>query len=113
MVTHEIYQTRDAKGRPVYHLPEDVTDGKLADGTEVEIIPSAKMSKSKKERGRSGQHHLGLRRRHRALVRAVRFAARAGRGMDRIGAEAAFKHLSRVHRIASEIAEVGHSGQCR
>ena len=48
MVTHEIYQTRDENGRPVYHLPEDVTDGKLADGTEVEIIPSAKMSKSKK-----------------------------------------------------------------
>ncbi|MFC4668988.1 leucine--tRNA ligase [Seohaeicola nanhaiensis] len=48
MVTHEIYQTRDDKGRPVYHLPEDVTDGKLADGTPVEIIPSAKMSKSKK-----------------------------------------------------------------
>ena len=48
MVTHEIYQTRDDKGRPVYHLPEDVTDGKLADGTAVEIIPSAKMSKSKK-----------------------------------------------------------------
>ncbi len=48
MVTHEIYQTRDDRGRPVYHLPEEVSDGKLADGTEVEIIPSAKMSKSKK-----------------------------------------------------------------
>ena len=48
MVTHEIYQTRDGNGRPVYHLPEEVTDGKLSDGTEVEIIPSAKMSKSKK-----------------------------------------------------------------
>jgi leucyl-tRNA synthetase len=48
MVTHEIYKTTDANGRPVYHLPEDVTDGKLADGTAVDIIPSAKMSKSKK-----------------------------------------------------------------
>jgi leucyl-tRNA synthetase len=48
MVTHEIYMTRDEKGRPVYHLPEDVVDGKLADGTPVEVIPSAKMSKSKK-----------------------------------------------------------------
>ena len=48
MVTHEIYMTRDAQGRPVYHLPEDVTDGKLSDGTAVEVIPSAKMSKSKK-----------------------------------------------------------------
>ena len=48
MVTHEIYQTQDNMGRPVYHLPEDVTDGKLVDGRPVEIIPSAKMSKSKK-----------------------------------------------------------------
>ncbi|MGI3184700.1 leucine--tRNA ligase [Nioella aestuarii] len=51
MVTHAIFQTRDAKGRPVYHYPEevDLRDGKgfLKDGTEVEIIPSAKMSKSK------------------------------------------------------------------
>ncbi len=49
MVTHEIYLTRDAQGRPVYHLPEDVEDGKLsATGETVEVIPSAKMSKSKK-----------------------------------------------------------------
>ena len=27
MVTHEIYLTRDERGRPVYHLPEDITDG--------------------------------------------------------------------------------------
>jgi leucyl-tRNA synthetase len=51
MVTHAIFQTRDANGRPVYHYPEEVElrDGKgfLKDGTEVEIIPSAKMSKSK------------------------------------------------------------------
>ncbi|MEM9433644.1 MAG: leucine--tRNA ligase [Pseudomonadota bacterium] len=51
MVTHAIYQTRDAKGRPVYHLPEDVDEAKAvlrATGEEVEVIPSAKMSKSKK-----------------------------------------------------------------
>ncbi len=104
MVTHEIYQTRDAKGRPVYHLPEDVTDGKLADGTEVEIIPSAKMSKSKKN-----------------VVDPVSIISAFGADTARwfvlsdspperdvewtaSGAEAAFKHLSRVHRIASEIA---------
>jgi len=29
MVTHEIYLMRDAKNRPVYHLPEEVEDGKL------------------------------------------------------------------------------------
>ncbi len=82
MVTHEIYQTRDEAGRPVYHFPEDVrktvlsdqkpvaylykgptktlletatrTDleeynvGRLLGDEVVEIIPSAKMSKSKK-----------------------------------------------------------------
>jgi leucyl-tRNA synthetase len=78
MVTHEIYKTTDAQGRPVYHLPEDVTSIALADrrivvlgdappidpedvsdvdaliqalddeGVLVEVIPSAKMSKSKK-----------------------------------------------------------------
>ena len=105
MVTHEIYQTRDANGRPVYHLPEDVTDGKLADGTEVEIIPSAKMSKSKKN-----------------VVDPVSIISAFGADTARwfvlsdspperdvewtaSGAEAAFKHLSRVHRIASDIAE--------
>ncbi|GAA6161726.1 leucine--tRNA ligase [Ruegeria sp. HU-ET01832] len=105
MVTHEIYQTRDANGRPVYHLPEDVTDGKLADGTEVEIIPSAKMSKSKKN-----------------VVDPISIISAFGADTARwfvlsdspperdvewtaSGAEAAFKHLSRVHRIASEIAE--------
>ncbi len=105
MVTHEIYQTRDANDRPVYHLPEDVTDGKLADGTEVEIIPSAKMSKSKKN-----------------VVDPVSIISAFGADTARwfvlsdspperdvewtaSGAEAAFKHLSRVHRIASEIAE--------
>ncbi|CAD0186145.1 Leucine--tRNA ligase [Ruegeria sp. THAF57] len=105
MVTHEIYQTRNANGRPVYHLPEDVTDGKLADGTEVEIIPSAKMSKSKKN-----------------VVDPVSIISAFGADTARwfvlsdspperdvewtaSGAEAAFKHLSRVHRIASEIAE--------
>ncbi|MEM6481473.1 MAG: leucine--tRNA ligase [Pseudomonadota bacterium] len=104
MVTHEIYQTRDAAGRPVYHLPEDVVDGKLADGTEVEIVPSAKMSKSKKN-----------------VVDPVNIVAAYGADTARwfvlsdspperdvewtaSGAEAAFKHLARVHRIVSDIA---------
>ncbi|MEP5731590.1 MAG: leucine--tRNA ligase [Sulfitobacter sp.] len=52
MVTHAIYQTPKQDGRPIYHYPEDVDlrDGKAflkEDGQEVEIIPSAKMSKSK------------------------------------------------------------------
>ncbi|MBC7133474.1 MAG: leucine--tRNA ligase [Roseovarius sp.] len=104
MVTHEIYQTRDAKGRPVYHLPEDVTDGRLADGTEVEIIPSAKMSKSKKN-----------------VVDPSTIIAQYGADTARwfvlsdspperdvewtaAGAEAAHRHLARVWRLASEIA---------
>ncbi|AXX99087.1 leucine--tRNA ligase [Profundibacter amoris] len=51
MVTHEIYRTTDNKGRPVYHLPEEVdleTKTVKATGEPLEIIPSAKMSKSKK-----------------------------------------------------------------
>ncbi|MEP3329260.1 leucine--tRNA ligase [Sedimentitalea sp.] len=104
MVTHEIYQTRDERGRPVYHLPEDITDGRLSDGTEVEIIPSAKMSKSKKN-----------------VVDPVSIISAYGADTARwfvlsdspperdvewtaAGAEAAHKHLSRVYRIADDIA---------
>ncbi|ULB12684.1 leucine--tRNA ligase (plasmid) [Cereibacter azotoformans] len=104
MVTHEIYLTRDAAGRPVYHLPEDVTEGKLADGTPVEIIPSAKMSKSKKN-----------------VVDPMNIISQFGADTARwfvmsdspperdvewtaSGAEAAFKHLGRVWRLADEIA---------
>jgi len=51
MVTHAIFRTKGKDGRPVYHYPEEVSlregSGFLEDGTEVEIIPSAKMSKSK------------------------------------------------------------------
>ncbi len=105
MVTHEIYQTRDEKGRAVYHLPEDVSEGKLRDGTPVEIIPSAKMSKSKKN-----------------VVDPVNIIKEFGADTARwfvlsdspperdvewtsAGAEATFKHLARVMRMAAEIAE--------
>jgi len=104
MVTHEIYLTRDATGRPVYHLPEDVTDGKLADGTAVEIIPSAKMSKSKKN-----------------VVDPVNIISAFGADTARwfvmsdspperdvewtaSGAEAASKFLARVWRIADDVS---------
>ena len=108
MVTHAIYKTTDANGRPVYHYPEDVElrDGKgfLQDGSEVEIIPSAKMSKSKNN-----------------VVDPVQIIGQYGADTARwfvlsdspperdvewtaAGAEAASKHLARVYRIASEIA---------
>ena len=105
MVTHEIYQTRDSNNRPVYHLPEEVEDGRLKEtGEAVEIIPSAKMSKSKKN-----------------VVDPVSIISQFGADTARwfvlsdspperdvewtaAGAEAAFKHLSRVYRIAAEIA---------
>ena len=105
MVTHEIYQTRDAKGRPVYHLPEDVTDGKLADGTEVEIIPSAKMSKSKRNvvdpqiivdtYGADTARWFVLS--DSPPERDVEWTAS--------GAEAAHKFLGRVWRLAQDIAQ--------
>ncbi len=106
MVTHEIYQTRDAAGRPVYHLPEEVTrsdaGASLQDGTAVEVIPSAKMSKSKKN-----------------VVDPMAIISQFGADCARwfvmsdspperdvewtaSGAEAAFKHLSRVWRLADE-----------
>jgi leucyl-tRNA synthetase len=113
MVTHEIYQTRDAKGRPVYHLPEEVTDGKLADGRAVEIIPSAKMSKSKKN-----------------VVDPMNIIEAFGADTARwfvmsdspperdvewtsAGAEATFKHLSRVWALCARIGEMpaDHQGE--
>ncbi|TNC71844.1 leucine--tRNA ligase [Rubellimicrobium roseum] len=105
MVTHEIYQTRDANGRPVYHFPEEVEGGTLkATGESVEVIPSAKMSKSKKN-----------------VVDPVGIVATYGADTARwfvlsdspperdvewtaAGAEAAFRHLGRVWRLAHEAA---------
>ncbi len=112
MVTHEIYKTTDANGRPVYHLPEDVTDGRLADGTVVDIIPSAKMSKSKKN-----------------VVDPMNIIAAFGADTARwfvlsdspperdvewtaSGAEASYKHLARVWTLCARIGEMpaDHAG---
>ncbi|MDR5652394.1 leucine--tRNA ligase [Ruixingdingia sedimenti] len=105
MVTHEIYLTRDANGRPVYHYPEDVENGALkATGERVDTIPSAKMSKSKKN-----------------VVDPEAIIAAYGADTARwfilsdspperdvewtaAGAEAAHKHLSRVWRLAADVA---------
>jgi leucyl-tRNA synthetase len=142
MVTHEIYMTRDDQGRPVYHLPEDVTVFNVADrrivvrgnepppidmiddvdafiraladeGLLVEVIPSAKMSKSKKN-----------------VVDPMNIIAQFGADTARwfvmsdspperdvewtsAGAEAAFKHLSRVWALCSRIGEMpaDHKGE--
>jgi leucyl-tRNA synthetase len=116
MVTHAIYVTRDENDRPVYHFPEDVevheSGARLgATGEEVEIIPSAKMSKSKKN-----------------VVDPVAIIDQYGADTARwfvlsdspperdvewtaSGAEASSKHLARVFRIASEIAQAdGNAG---
>ena len=134
MVTHAIYQTKGLSGRPVYHFPEDIIwkDGQpfvgvktkdlslfdesnylKADESEgglfkwlqmVEVIPSAKMSKSKKN-----------------VVDPLNIISNFGADTARwfvlsdspperdvewtaSGAEAAYKHLSRVWRIAGEVA---------
>jgi leucyl-tRNA synthetase len=135
MVTHEIYKTTDPQGRPVYHLPEDVTVFTVADrrivvpgnvpppldliddvdawiralsdeGLLVEVIPSAKMSKSKKN-----------------VVDPMNIIAAFGADTARwfvmsdspperdvewtsSGAEATFKHLSRVWALCSRIGEM-------
>ncbi|SEF80028.1 leucine--tRNA ligase [Jhaorihella thermophila] len=113
MVTHEIYQTRDENGRPVYHLPEEVDREKgvlRATGEKVEIIPSAKMSKSKKN-----------------VVDPVHIVSTYGADTARwfvlsdspperdvewtaAGAEAAARHLARVYRIAAEVAAMADEG---
>ena len=105
MVTHEIYKTTDAAGRPVYHLPEDVEGGMVkATGEAVEVIPSAKMSKSKKN-----------------VVDPVNIISAFGADTARwfvmsdspperdvewtaSGADAAFRFLGRVWRLADDIA---------
>ncbi|MEZ5886919.1 MAG: leucine--tRNA ligase [Paracoccaceae bacterium] len=136
MVTHEIYKTTDAAGRPVYHLPEDVTVLAMADrrfvvlgdvpppepdtipdidawaqdladaGMLVDVIPSAKMSKSKKN-----------------VVDPMNIIAQYGADTARwfvmsdspperdvewtaAGAEAAFKHLNRVWMLCDRIASL-------
>ncbi len=109
MVTHAIYQSRGAEGRPVYYYPEqvDLKEGRafLKDGgAEVQVVPSAKMSKSKNN-----------------VVDPVSIIEAYGADTARwfvlsdspperdvewtaSGADAAFRHLSRVHRLIADIA---------
>jgi len=109
MVTHAIYKSENAEGRPVFHYPEDVDlKGDQAflkeDGTELEVIPSAKMSKSKNN-----------------VVDPLNIISAFGADTARwfvlsdspperdvewtaSGAEAAYKPLSRVWNISDRIA---------
>jgi leucyl-tRNA synthetase len=115
MVTHAIYVTRDEQDRPVYHFPEDVeiheSGARLgATGEAVEVVPSAKMSKSKKN-----------------VVDPEAIIDRYGADTARwfvlsdspperdvewtaAGAEAAFKHLGRVWRLSAEIVDAPETG---
>ncbi len=111
MVIHETYSSQGPDGRRIWHLPEEVRrdagGARLADGTPVEIGPSIKMSKSKKN-----------------VVDPEEIVARFGADTARwfvmsdspperdvewtaAGAEAAAKHLQRVWRLADEIGRAG------
>jgi leucyl-tRNA synthetase len=108
MVTHETYATRTAEGRAVWHLPEEVireeTSARLTDGTPVEIGPQVKMSKSWK----NVVDPAAIIARHGADT--ARWFVMSDSPPERdvewtaAGAEAAYRHLARVWRLAEEIA---------
>ena len=111
MVTHEIYMTRDAQNRPIYHLPEDIEwpDGiaRLSATSEaVEVVPSAKMSKSKK----NVVDPLGIIASYGADT--ARWFVLSDSPPERdvewtaSGAEAAFKHLMRVWTLSDRISQM-------
>ena len=111
MVTHAIYKSDGKDGRPVYHYPEDVDlrDGRAflkLDCSEVTIVPSAKMSKSKnnvvdpvniiKSYGADTARWFVLS--DSPPERDVEWTAS--------GAEAAFKHLNRVWLMSEKIKKM-------
>ena len=111
MVTHAIYQTPKQDGRPTYHYPEavDLRDGKAylrEDGVELQIIPSAKMSKSKN----NVVDPLNIISAYGADT--ARWFVLSDSPPERdvewtaSGAEAAFKHLGRVWTICDRIGEM-------
>ena len=109
MVTHAIYKRDGQNGRLIYYYPEqvDLKDGKAflkEDGSEVDIIPSAKMSKSKNN-----------------VVDPLNIISAFGADTARwfvlsdspperdvewtaSGAEASFKHLGRVWSLCDKIS---------
>ncbi len=112
MVTHAIYKNAertDENGRAIYHYPSEVEDRDggvfvKETGEKVEVIPSAKMSKSKN----NVVDPLNIISSYGADT--ARWFVLSDSPPERdvewtaSGAEAAAKHLARVYRIASEIA---------
>ncbi|WP_417268326.1 leucine--tRNA ligase [Celeribacter baekdonensis] len=119
MVTHAIYENAERKGahdRTIYHYPEEVEerDGGVfvkETGERVNVIPSAKMSKSKnnvvdpveiiKQYGADTARWFVLS--DSPPERDVEWTAS--------GAEASSKHLARVYRLAAELDETPEQGQ--
>ena len=119
MVTHAIYENAERKGahdRTIYHYPEEVEerDGGVfvkETGERVNVIPSAKMSKSKnnvvdpveiiKQYGADTARWFVLS--DSPPERDVEWTAS--------GAEASSKHLARVYRLAAELGETPEQGQ--
>ncbi len=109
MVTHETYSTPGVEGRVIWRDPSEVVrdanGARLRDGTPVEIGPIIKMSKSKKNvvdpEAIIDQYGADTARwfvmSDSPPERDVEWTA--------AGAEAAWRHLSRVWRIATEAAE--------
>ena len=108
MVTHAIYQTEDDHGRPLYHAPDEVEereDGVFvrATGERVAVVPSQKMSKSK----RNTVDPAAIIAQYGADT--ARWFVMSDSPPERdvewtaAGAEAAFRHLSRVWRMAAEL----------
>ncbi len=114
MVTHAIFQNAertDENGRAIYHYPAEVEerDGGTfvkETGEKVKVIPSAKMSKSKN----NVVDPLNIISSYGADT--ARWFVLSDSPPERdvewtaSGADAAFKHLNRVHRIATEIADL-------
>ena len=110
MVCHETYSTKDKNGRDVWHAPDEITPDDegyklVKTGEKVTVGPSIKMSKSK-----------------RNVIDPVEQIEQFGADTARwfvlsdspperdvewttSGAEAAWKHLQRIWRLADEIAD--------
>lgn len=113
MVTHEIYRTRDGNGRPVYHFPDEVeiAEGEKriavvrSTGEKAEIVPSAKMSKSKK----NVVDPIDIINKYGADTARWFILSDSPPARDvewtSSGAEAAHRHLARVYRLCMDIVD--------